>query len=263
MLKRLRKSTTAVSPRPVQAGEGRNVPAHIAIIMDGNGRWAKARNMPRTAGHRKGAEAARALVENAAELGIDYVTLYAFSSENWQRPPEEVNELMELLSFFLDRETQKLHDNNVRLRVIGDRAPLSDSIRGRIESAEALTANNTRLTVVMALSYGSRQEMVRAVRTIAEQVVKGECEVGQIDEAAVSAALDTADIPDPDLLIRTGGNHRISNFLLWQMAYTELFFTDVLWPDFSTETLRSAIDDFAGRERRFGLTTEQRQAQMA
>ncbi len=227
---------------------------HIAIIMDGNGRWAKARHLPRTAGHKKGADAARAAIEACVELRVPCLTLYAFSSENWNRPEEEVGELMNLLKFYLGRELASLHKNGVRMRFIGDRSRLSEDIRERLAQAEELTANNTRLWLQVALSYGSRQEIVQAARALAEQVSAGTLDLAAIDEKLLERHLYTAGLPDPDLLIRTGGDQRISNFLLWQCAYTEFYFTDTLWPDFSKENLREAIEDFRGRERRFGKT---------
>lgn len=227
-------------------------PAHVAIIMDGNGRWAKARGLPRTAGHKRGAEAVRRTVEAARELGVSYLTLYAFSSENWKRPAGEVTDLMGLLRLYLRNEVANLHKNGIRLRVIGDRSRLSADINALIDESETKTAANTSLTLVLALSYGGRQEIVRAARKLAEDVAAGRMAAADIDESAFGARLFTADIPDPDLLIRTSGEQRISNFLLWQAAYAEFVFTDVLWPDFGREHLEDAIRDFHGRERRYG-----------
>lgn len=228
------------------------VPAHLAIIMDGNGRWAKARGLPRTAGHKRGAEALREMVEVCPELGVEYLTVYAFSSENWKRDPEEVTDLMQLLRWYLQREIKTLHKNNIRVRVIGDRARLATDIQQQIQDAEALTQANTRFNLTVALGYGSRLEWVRATQAIAEHVKNGALQPEDINEQALAQALYTHDLPDPDLLIRTGGEQRLSNFLLWQMAYTELYFTDILWPDFNRATLEEAIAAFAGRERRFG-----------
>lgn len=228
------------------------VPRHVAIIMDGNGRWAKARGLPRTAGHKRGAEAVRRAVEAAREMGVSYLTLYAFSSENWKRPAGEVTDLMGLLRLYLRNEVANLHKNGIRLRIIGDRTRLSADINALIDESEAKTAANTALTLVLALSYGGRQEIVCAARRLAEQVATGRLSPDDIDEAAFSANLFTADIPDPDLLIRTSGEQRISNFLLWQAAYAEFVFTDVLWPDFGREHLEEAFRAFHGRERRYG-----------
>jgi undecaprenyl diphosphate synthase len=230
-------------------------PTHVAIIMDGNGRWAKARGLPRTAGHKRGAEAVRRAVETARELGVSYLTLYAFSAENWKRPAGEVTDLMGLLRLYLRNEVKALHKNGIRLRVIGDRSRLGDDIVALIEESEAKTAGNTALTLVLALSYGGRQEIVAAVRHLAGQVRAGAVDPDDIDETLFSANLFTADIPDPDLVIRTSGEQRISNFLLWQCAYSELVFLDVLWPDFDRADFEAAIRTFHGRDRRFGLTS--------
>ena len=230
-------------------------PAHVAVIMDGNGRWAKARGLPRTAGHKKGVDAVRRTVEAAGELGIDYLTIFSFSSENWRRPEEEVSDLMQLLRFYLRSEIADLHRNGVRLRVIGDRARLSNDITALIENAEALTGDNRKLTLVVALSYGSRQEITLAARRLAEEVRAGTLDPADITEDRFSEHLFTADIPDPDLIVRTSGEQRLSNFLLWQSAYAEFVFTDTLWPDFTKRDLEAAIEEFHRRERRFGATT--------
>lgn len=227
-------------------------PHHIAIIMDGNGRWAAARHLPRKAGHQRGADALRNLLEGCPTLGVSHITVYAFSSENWGRPGEEVSDLMDLMRFYLRREVKTLHKNGVRIRFIGNRARLSADIQHELHTAESLTQANSSLNLTVALSYGSRQELVHAMQTLAAKVASGTCEVTRIDERTIEAHLDTATLPDPDLLIRTGGEKRLSNFLLWQSAYTELYFTDTLWPDFSVEHLKVAIEDFCGRERRFG-----------
>jgi undecaprenyl diphosphate synthase len=229
-------------------------PAHIAIIMDGNGRWAKARGLPRTAGHKRGAEAVRRTVECAREMGVGYLTLYAFSSENWKRPQGEVTDLMGLLRLYLRNEVRTLNKNGIRLKVIGDRSRLGADIVDLIEESEAKTAANVAMTLVLALSYGGRQEIVEAARRLATGVAEGRLSPSQIDDAAVEANLFTAGIPDPDLVIRTSGEKRISNFLLWQCAYAELVFLDVLWPDFGRDDLIAAIRDFHGRERRFGAS---------
>ncbi len=233
---------------------GQTPPAHVAIIMDGNGRWAKARGLPRIAGHRKGAEAVRRTVEAARSLGVAYVTLFSFSSENWARPLSEVTELMALLRFYLRSEIAELHKSGVRLRVVGDRSRLSADIVQLVESGEATTAGNTVLTLILALSYGSRQEIVEAARSLARQAVACEVRPEDIDESRFSATLWTAGVPDPDLVIRTSGEQRLSNFLLWQSAYAELVFIDRLWPDFTRRDLEEAIQEFHRRERRYGAS---------
>lgn len=233
---------------------------HLAIIMDGNGRWAKQRLLPRSAGHKKGAQAARAIIEAAAKAKISHLTLYTFSSENWSRPQEEVQELMNLLRYYLNNELKSLHKEGVKLRIIGDTSKLDTDIQQKIAEAEALTRQNTAIQLNLALSYGSRAEIVQAVAALAQDMAAGKLAAQQIDEKAISDRLYTAGIPDPDLLIRTGGEQRISNFLLWQMAYTELYFTDTLWPDFTAQDLQSALEDFAARERRFGATENAKKA---
>ncbi len=234
-------------------------PAHIAIIMDGNGRWATARGLPRTAGHKRGVEAVRNAIEGARELGVRYLTLYSFSTENWSRPEDEVSTLMQLLRFYLRGEIAKLHKNGIRLRVIGDRQRLSPDIQALIENSEALTAGNREMTLVLALSYGGRQELVDAARRMAESVARGEMTPGEINAESFSRHLFTgSDIPDPDLMIRTSGEKRISNFLLWQLAYAELVFVDTLWPDFTRRELEDAIREFHRRDRRFGATVGSR-----
>jgi undecaprenyl diphosphate synthase len=229
-------------------------PRHIAIIMDGNGRWAQARGLPRIAGHRNGAEAVRRTVRAAGDLGIPYLTLFGFSSENWKRPLAEVDDLMGLLRHYLRGEIAELHRNNVRLRVIGDRGRLAPDIVTLIANAEALTRDNGGVNLTIALSYGGRDEIISAVRGLIGKVASGELAADAIDEAAISRHLFTADIPDPDLLIRTSGEQRISNFLLWQCAYSELVFTKTLWPDFGRADLEQAIADYGGRERRYGAS---------
>lgn len=229
-------------------------PTHVAIIMDGNGRWAKARGLPRVAGHKCGAEALRRTVECAREMGISYLTLYTFSSENWKRPMGEVADLMGLLRFYLRNEVKALHKNGVRLKIIGDRSRLGADIVALIEESEAKTAGNTVLILTLALSYGGRQEIVLAARKLAEEVAAGRLKPEDIDEDAVSRSLFTAGMPDPDLLIRTSGEMRISNFMLWQCAYTEMVFLDVLWPDFGRDQMEAALGDFHRRERRYGAT---------
>jgi undecaprenyl diphosphate synthase len=228
------------------------VPRHVAIIMDGNGRWAAQRKLPRAAGHRRGAQAAKDAVMTALDLGIEYLTLYSFSSENWNRSAEEVGDLMGLLRYTMQQEEKNLTKLGVRLRVIGDRERLPADILSTIDGFEGRSAENTRLTVVVALSYGSRAEIAHAARRLAEQAARGEIDPSAIDEAAVAANLYTSDIPDPDLLIRTSGELRISNFLLWQLAYSEFVFTDAYWPDFGKEAFTAAVRSFGSRERRFG-----------
>jgi undecaprenyl diphosphate synthase len=230
------------------------VPTHVAIIMDGNGRWAQRRGLPRTAGHRRGADVARIAVRAAAAHGVRYLTLYGFSSENWKRPADEVNELMGLLRFYLRSEIADLHKEGIRLRVIGDRSRLAPDIVNLIGDAERLTANNATLTLVIALSYGSRAEIANAARQLAEDAVAGRIRPYEIDEATLAGRLFTVGVPDPDLLIRTSGEQRISNFLLWQSAYTEFVFIDTLWPDFSEEDFARAIKEYHGRDRRYGAT---------
>jgi undecaprenyl diphosphate synthase len=220
--------------------------------MDGNGRWAQSRGLPRTAGHRRGAEAVRVAVRTAAQLGISYLTLYGFSSENWKRPVNEVSDLMGLLRYYLRSEIAELHREGVRLIVIGERARLEPDIVAMIEDAERRTAGNRRLTLVVALSYGGRTEIVEAARRLAVDVTEGNLRPEDIDEATFADRLFTADIPDPDLLIRTSGEKRISNFLLWQLAYAEFVFIDTLWPDFSEADFENAIREYQGRERRYG-----------
>ena len=243
--------STASLPATADPSPG---PHHVAIIMDGNGRWAKARGLPRVAGHRRGADAVRRVVRGAGELGIPVLTLFAFSTENWTRPADEVNDLMGLLRHYLRGEIAELHQQGVRLRVIGDRARLAPDIVTLIDNAEQLTRDNARLTLIVALSYGGRDDIVRAARKLAEDVAAGRVKSADIDEARLSSALFTAGIPDPDLLIRTSGEQRISNFLLWQLAYTELVFIDTLWPDFGRADLERAITDYHGRERRYGAS---------
>ena len=230
-----------------------DVPRHIAIIMDGNGRWAKKRLMPRVAGHRKGVEALRGIIRACAERGVSHLTVFAFSSENWRRPQEEVTLLMELFMRALENEVARLHENNIRFRVIGELAGFSERIQHLIRDAEALTRANTRLTFTVAANYGGRWDIVQAVRQLMQSGVAPEA----VDETLLAQHLSLADAPEPDLFIRTGGEQRISNFLLWQLAYTELYFTDALWPDFDGRALDAAIESYRTRERRFGRTSDQ------
>lgn len=233
-----------------------NLPQHIAIIMDGNGRWAKKKGAVRLFGHNQGVKAVHEVVEAAGELGIKYLTLYTFSTENWNRPKAEIEGLMKLLASTLAAEITELHKNNVRLRVIGD-DELPASLRNKMAEGEKLTENNTGLTLVLALSYSSRWEITNAVKRIAEEVKNGQLDPQNITQDTISQHLATNFMPDPELLIRTSGEYRISNYLLWQIAYSELYFTDTLWPDFGKEELYKAIVDYQGRERRFGKTSEQ------
>ncbi len=228
------------------------VPRHVAIIMDGNGRWAQARGLPRTEGHRRGMETVKRIIRHASDRGVRYLTLYSFSSENWRRPAEEVGFLMGLLKFFIRRDLAELHGENTRIRVIGEREGLSADVSGLLDEAEILTRHNTGLTVVIAFNYGSRNEIVRGVKAIAEKVARGELALADVDAETISASLFTADIPDPDLVVRTSGEQRLSNFLMWQAAYSELVFSPVLWPDFDEAAFDAAIDEYRGRERRFG-----------
>ena len=227
-------------------------PAHIAIIMDGNGRWAKARGLPRAAGHRAGVEALRRTVRAAGDLGIDWLTVYAFSSENWRRPKSEISDLMGLLKMFIRRDLAEIHQAGVRVRMIGEREELASDIRALIEEAETLTASNKAMNLVIAFNYGARDEIARAARTIAEAARAGTLDPAEIDAESFSAFLDTQLIPDPDLVIRTSGEQRLSNFLLWQSAYSELVFMPCYWPDFGAEQLGEALASYASRERRYG-----------
>ena len=231
------------------------VPSHIAIIMDGNGRWAQARDLPRAAGHKRGADAVRKVVRGAAEMGVSYLTLFGFSAENWRRPAAEVQDLMGLLRYYLEREVEALGKEGVRFRVIGDRSRLPEDTVGLIGTAEKFTSANTRMTLIFALSYGSRQEIVAAARSLARACIAGQITPDDIDQAAFGERLFTKDIPDPDLLIRTSGEQRISNFLLWQLAYTEMVFVDTLWPDFDEAELAAAVAAYRCRDRRYGAVT--------
>lgn len=238
--------------RAVDSGEGARAPFHVAIIMDGNGRWAKKRFLPRVAGHRAGVQAVRRVIEAAPDLGIDVLTLYAFSSENWRRPADEVTDLMGLLRQYLRSEIDELHANGVRLRFIGDLSRLSADLQAMLAEAGRRTAGNTRLTLVLALNYGATDEMARVVRSIAQDVAAGRLAADAVDADAIEARLDTAGLPPPDLVVRTSGEQRLSNFLLWQAAYAELVFVDTLWPDFDGAKLGAAVDAYRARERRFG-----------
>lgn len=229
-------------------------PRHVAIIMDGNGRWAKRRGMPRVAGHRQGAEAVRRALEAAGKLGVSYLTLFSFSSENWQRPESEVSDLMGLLRRYLKSEIAELHAKNIRFRVIGERARLAPDIQALVADAEQMTASNDKLTLTLALSYGGRSEIADSARRIAQSVKLGLLEPEAIDEKLFESYLWSVGLPDPDLLIRTSGEQRISNFLLWQCAYTEFYYTDIHWPDFDEAVFTEAVEEFRKRDRRFGAT---------
>jgi undecaprenyl diphosphate synthase len=248
----MKASRLEVETRKPKSLDPERLPRHIAVIMDGNGRWARQRGLPRVEGHRRGVEAVRRTVRAAIELGVRYLTIYSFSAENWRRPAQEVSDLMGLLKRFIRHDLADLHANNVRVRVIGDRVGLSPDIRALLEEAEELTRRNPGLTLVVAFNYGGRQEIVRAVRAVAEKVRRGEIAPAAIEAETLDAALDTSGIPDPDLVIRTSGEQRISNFLLWQSAYAEYVFLPDLWPDFDAARFRAAIEEYAGRERRFG-----------
>jgi undecaprenyl diphosphate synthase len=233
------------------------IPVHVAVIMDGNGRWAKGRGLPRVAGHRKGVECVRDMVTACAEKGVKYLTLFAFSSENWRRPVQEVQLLKELFLSALDNEIRKLHKNNVRFRVIGDTERFGEKITTRIRQSETLTQNNTSLTLTIAANYGGRWDIAQACAELARRAVRGEVDPDTITEKSLEPFLSLAGVPEPDLFIRTGGEQRISNFLLWQLAYTEMYFTPVLWPDFDRAQFEQALVSYAGRQRRFGLTGDQ------
>lgn len=232
-----------------------DLPRHIAIIMDGNGRWAKQRHLPRFAGHKRGVESVRAVVKACAQLGVEYLTLFAFSSENWRRPPDEVALLMQLFHGALSNEVEKLHRNGIRLRLVGDTQRFDPKIRALIERGEALTANNRGLTLTIAANYGGRWDILQALSKLLQE--HPEVASGPIQEQAVAPYLAMSYAPEPDLFIRTGGEQRVSNFLLWQLAYTELYFTDTLWPDFDANALQAAIGSYRQRERRYGRTSEQ------
>jgi undecaprenyl diphosphate synthase len=228
------------------------VPNHVAVIMDGNGRWAAARGMPRVFGHRKGVEAVRRAVKAAGDLGVRYLTIYSFSSENWSRPAAEVAELISLLKRFIRKDLAELHASNVRVRIIGERGPLDSELRGLMAEAEELTAGNDGLTLVVAFNYGGRQEIARAAAALAREAGIGRIDPAAITPDQIAARLDTADIPDPDLILRTSGEQRLSNFLLWQAAYAEFVFLPVLWPDFDRRWFEAAILEYAKRDRRYG-----------
>jgi undecaprenyl diphosphate synthase len=236
------------------------LPRHIAIIMDGNGRWAKQRHLPRIAGHKAGVDAVRATVKWCAEKKIEVLSLFAFSSENWRRPIDEVSHLMDLFMMALQREAKKLHKQNIQLRIIGDRSRFSEKLRAQMREVEALTADNTGLKLLIAANYGGQWDITEAMRQLAVDVAAGTLKSADISAELIHSKLSTAGLPDPDLFIRTSGEQRISNFLMWQLSYAELYFTDVLWPDFNADELEKALAYFTGRERRFGHISEQLRA---
>ena len=240
-----------------QANTTSNLPKHIVIIMDGNGRWAQQRGLPRFAGHKAGVEAVRDIVKECSVKNITALTLFAFSSENWRRPKNEVSLLMDLFMMALDREVKKLHENNVQLRIIGDKSAFSEKLQKRIDKAENLTRDNTGLVLNIAANYGGQWDIAQSVKQLANKVQQGGLKADDITEEKIAENLSLADLPEPDLFIRSGGEMRISNFLIWQLAYTELYFTDVLWPDFKRDEFNKALTSFAGRQRRFGRTGEQ------
>jgi undecaprenyl diphosphate synthase len=243
-----------IRPKDVDIAPSRR-PSHVGVIMDGNGRWAASRGLPRLEGHRRGVEALRQTVRAAIDFGLDYLTVYSFSVENWTRPAEEISDLMGLLKRFIHNDLRELHRANVKIRIIGIRDTLKSDIRVLLEDAEMLTRANTGITLVIAFNYGSRQEIVAALRTIAEKVAAGQVKPEHIDENLFVSHLDTAGIPDPDLIIRTSGEQRLSNFLMWQAAYAEFVFLPINWPDFDRQAFETAMAQFASRERRFGGVT--------
>ncbi|HHS83416.1 MAG TPA: isoprenyl transferase [Gammaproteobacteria bacterium] len=239
------------------------IPRHVAIIMDGNGRWAKQRRLPRIAGHRAGVKSVRRVVERCIESGIEALTVFAFSTENWRRPQKEVGLLMELFLTALEREVKKLHQHDVRMRIVGDRSRFPVKLQNKIAEAERYTAANTSLTFTIAANYGGRWDITQAVRELGHAIERGELKADQISEELLQSNLTLSTLPEPDLFIRTGGEQRISNFLLWQLAYTEFYFTDTLWPDFGKESFADALESFASRQRRFGRTSEQVEREMS
>ena len=239
---------------PLQKDTAPPPPLHVAIIMDGNGRWSEAQGLPRVVGHQRGAVAVKNAVKAAASMGVSYLTLFGFAAATWTRPAREVKDLMGLLKFYLKKEIQELNEEGVRFKMIGERHRLDRDIQSLIENAEKLTEGNSRLTLTIALSYGGRAEITQAARRVAEDVAAGRLDINDIGETEFAERLFTADMPDPDLLIRTSGEERISNFLLWQLAYSELIFIDTLWPEFSSQDFENALKEYQGRERRYGAT---------
>ena len=248
-------SDASIIPIAHEDAASLQMPRHIAIIMDGNGRWAKERGLPRVEGHRRGVDAVRTITRIAGEGGLNYLTLYSFSSENWSRPESEINELFGLLRMFIRRHLAELHENNVRIRIIGDEDGVPSDILKMIDEAQKLTSANTGLTLVIAFNYGARGEIASAMKKIAQSVANGELSIDNISADTVSQNLHTSDIPDPDLIIRTSGEQRLSNFLLWQAAYSEFVFTDCKWPDFDEEAFYAAINEYRSRDRRFGAVS--------
>lgn len=255
--KKLNRSAQPTSMTEEYQLDASRIPQHIAIIMDGNGRWAKLHGKPRVYGHHQGVESVRSMVETCSELGVKYLTIYAFSTENWKRPEDEVNALMELLVRTIRKETPELNRKNVKIRMIGDGHSLPSVCIKELDEAMQLTAQNTGLNLVLALSYSGRWEITHAAKQLARDVIAGTLDINTIDESVFASRLNTAQIPDPELVIRTSGEHRISNYLLWQTAYSEFYFTKTLWPDFDKEELMKAIFDYQHRERRFGKISEQ------
>jgi undecaprenyl diphosphate synthase len=233
------------------------IPRHVCIIMDGNGRWAKQRLLPRNLGHRKGVETTRRAIAFFSEAGVKNLTLFAFSSENWNRPEEEVSGLMELFVHSLKQNTEELHQSNIRIRFIGERSSFSELLQSQIEESETLTRENSKMTITVAANYGGQWDIVDSAKKLAQQVQDGHLEVNEIDATSFASTLSMGDVDDPDLFIRTGGEHRISNFLLWQCAYSELYFCDALWPDFTEQEMQKSLDEYAQRQRRYGKTGEQ------
>lgn len=245
---------------PVEAGK---IPRHVAIIMDGNNRWARARRLNGVAGHKAGVNSVRSVVETCAREGVEVLTLFAFSSENWRRPEDEVSALMRLFLFALEREVKKLHRNNIRLRIIGDRSAFSPLLQEHMARAEELTRDNTLMTLVIAANYGGHWDITQATRKVAARVAAGELTASDITDDIIQQELSIGDLPMPDLMIRTAGEQRISNFLLWHLAYTEFYFSEVFWPDFRSEEMRKALAAYAGRKRRFGQTDDQVEQRLA
>lgn len=237
-----------------------SIPQHVCIVMDGNGRWAKNRKMPRAYGHRKGVENTRQAIEYFANAGVRHLTLFAFSSENWDRPQEEVSILMDLFLHSLEKYSAELHQNNIRIRFIGDREAFSNALNKQIQKSELLTEDNQLMTLNVAANYGGQWDILKAVKSIAKKLVNNKLNLEQVNQSELESGLSLSDSPDPDLFIRTGGEQRISNFLLWQLAYSELYFTEVLWPDFSKLEMQQALDTYAQRQRRYGKTTDQLKA---
>ena len=246
-----------------KVSDGKSIPGHVCIIMDGNGRWAKKRLMPRTFGHKKGVETTKTAIEVFARAGVKHLTLFAFSSENWNRPVDEVNTLMELFLHSLEKNTPELDEKGIRIRFIGDRSAFSSQLQSEIASTEAQTRSNQVMTLNIAANYGGRWDIVNAAKLIAGKIEQGLISADEVDQKLLESELSLAGTPDPDLFIRTGGDHRISNFLIWQLAYTEFVFTDVLWPDFSEQAMLEALDEYSSRQRRYGKTGDQIEADQA